>query len=59
MNMEIKIEHWEADEYVLLFAGKVQGHTLNKRDAEMIKDYLKSIDFNDIARFLLGPKGIH
>lgn len=57
--MDIKIEHWEADEYVLLFAGKVQGHTLNKRDAEIVKNYLESLDFNNIARFMLGSKGIH
>jgi hypothetical protein len=45
-NPEIKVERWEADEYVLTCLGKVQGQTFKKKDAEMIAQWWRSIDFS-------------
>ena len=38
----VKVEHWEADEYVLAFGGAVQGQTLHKRDAESVARWLRT-----------------
>lgn len=57
-KIKVKIEHWEADEYVLIFAGKVRGQTLSKHNAEFVKNYLQTLDFNDIALSVLGPKEV-
>lgn len=40
---EIRIEHWEADEYVIVIDGiGVVGQTLSKYDAHVVSHWLKT-----------------
>jgi hypothetical protein len=52
MQPEIKVERWEADEYVLTFLGSPQGQTLNLHDAHVVANWLRTVDFEQINKNL-------
>lgn len=52
--MNVRYEHWEDDEYVILLENHLCGQTLHKQQAETVKMWLKTLTIKDLAKVLFG-----